>query len=231
MLRAAIYARVSTELQKDEETVQTQLYETKKAIEDDGNSLLADCEYVDEGWSGAILERPQLDLLRQDACEKKFDIVYSLDMGRLARKFVHQEIVIEELRGFDIQFKSLHDINGETPEEQLMGNVMGIFHEYERVKIAERFRLGKLNKVRSGKLLGYEPPYGYDYIPIKGKGREKINGYFVVNEEEAHVVKMIFEWIGIECISIKEVIRRLYDLGIPPKSRCVTRGHLAHSTA
>lgn len=219
MLRAALYARVSTELQKDEKTVENQLAEILPVIEKDGNSLLEGCQYIDEGWSGAILERPELDRLRSDARDKKFDILYVYDRGRLARKFVYQEIVIEELKGLDLQFKSLHDINGETPEEQLMGSVMGVFHEYERMKITERFRIGKLNKVRSGKLLGYQAPYGYDYIPIKGKGLDKINGKFVINEEEAKVVKMIFEWIGVECVSIKEVIRRLYDMGIPPKKQ------------
>ncbi|HUC96327.1 MAG TPA: recombinase family protein [Candidatus Saccharimonadales bacterium] len=219
MLRAALYARVSTELQKDEETVQNQLTEIRRVIAEDGNSLLDSCEYIDEGWSGAILERPSLDIMRQDAREKKFDILYVYDKGRLARKYVYQEIVIEELANLDITFKSLHDINGTTPEEQVMGGVMGIFHEYERVKITERFRIGKLNKVRSGKLLGYQAPYGYDYVPIRGKGVDKINGKFVINEEEAEVVKMIFEWIGIECVSIKEVVRRLYDLGVMPKKQ------------
>jgi site-specific DNA recombinase len=219
MLRAAFYARVSTDLQKDEETVQNQITELRQRIITDGNTLLDSCEYIDEGWSGAILERPSLDLMRQDAREKKFDILYVYDRGRLARKFVYQEIVIEELTNLDIEFKSLHDINGVTPEEQLMGSVMGIFHEYERMKITERFRIGKLDKVRGGELLGYQAPYGYDYIPIKGKGHEKINGRFVINEEEAKVVRMIFEWIAIECVSIKEVIRRLYDQGIPPKKQ------------
>lgn len=219
MLRAALYARVSTEGQKDEQTVKVQIAEIKAAIIADKNTLLESCEYIDDGWSGAILERPELDRMRADAREKKFDILYVYDRGRLARKFVYQEIVIEELTNLDITFKSLHDINGKTPEEQLMGSVMGVFHEYERLKITERFRIGKLNKVRSGKLLGYQAPYGYDYVPIKGKGAEKINGKFVINEEEAKVVKMIFEWIGIECVSIKEVIRRLYDMGIPPKKQ------------
>jgi site-specific DNA recombinase len=73
-----------------------------------------------------------------------------------------------------------------------MKSVMGVFHEYERLKITERFRIGKLNKVRAGKLLGYQAPYGYDYIPIKGKGLDKLNGKFVINEEEAKVIQMIF---------------------------------------
>jgi site-specific DNA recombinase len=219
MLRAALYARVSTENQKDEETVQNQLSEVRRTITEHGNTLLESCEYIDEGWSGAILERPSLDLMRTDAHDKKFDILYVYDKGRLARIFFHQEIVIDELRQLGIEFHSLHDINGVSPEEKLMGGVMGMFHEYERMKISERFRIGKLNKVRSGKLLGYQAAYGYDYEPIKGKGLDKINGKFVINEEEAKTVQMIFEWIGIECVSIKEVVRRLYDLGIPPKKQ------------
>jgi site-specific DNA recombinase len=112
MLRAALYARVSTELQKDEETVQNQLSEIRQAIKDDGNTLIESCEYIDEGWSGAILERPSLDNMRADAREKKFDILYVYDKGRLARKYVYQEIVIEELTNLEITFKIFHDING-----------------------------------------------------------------------------------------------------------------------
>jgi site-specific DNA recombinase len=219
MKRAALYARVSTQRQKDEQTIDTQLNEIKRGIEVDGCVLIEDCVYKDEGWSGAILERPDLDRLRQDAREGKFDIVYVFDRGRLSRKFVYQEILIEELAKHNVDFKSLHDVNGTSPEEQLMGSVMGVFHEYERVKIAERFRLGKLNKVRNGNLLGYIGPYGYDYIPVKGKGLNKVNGRFVINEEEAEVVRMVFDWVGNECISLREVIRRLYDLKIPPKKQ------------
>lgn len=217
MKRAALYARVNTDNQKDEQTIETQLHEIREAIKADSCVLIEDCIYKDEGWSGAFLERPALDQLRQDAKLNKFDIVYVFDRGRLSRKFVYQEIVIEELGHSGVEFKSLHDVNGKTPEEQLMGSVMGVFHEYERVKIAERFRLGKLNKVRGGNLLGYNPPYGYNYTPVKGKGVNKQNGYFEINEQEAKVVKMMFEWVGIEGVSLREVIRRLYEMEIPPR--------------
>jgi site-specific DNA recombinase len=217
MKRAAFYVRVSTDKQAEEKTSKTQIYELEEVIKTDGNQLMPDCRYEDNGWSGAILERPALDALRQDAKAEKFDILYVYDRGRLARKFVYQEIVIEELGNTGIEFKSLHDINGSSPEQQLMGNVMGVFHEYERIKIAERFRLAKLQKVRSNKLLGYNPPYGYDYIPVKGTGSAKVNGRFVVNKEEAKAVQLIFEWVGIENIPLREVIRRLYDMGIKPR--------------
>lgn len=219
MKRAGYYARVSTEKQKDEETIENQINEIKAAIKEDKNVLVVGCEYKDDGWSGAILERPALDTMRQDARDGKFDILYVYDRGRLARKFLYQGLVIEELENLRIEFKSLHDINGNaSPEEILMGNVMGVFHEYERLKITERFRIGKLSKVGRGELLGYQPAYGYDYTPIKRKANRKVkNGFFTINEDEAKVVRLMFNWVSIECVSLKEVIRRLYDLGIPPK--------------
>jgi len=217
MKEAAAYVRVSTDKQADEKTYETQIDEIKRRAIADGNNLPDDLVYLDDGWSGAYLERPALDLLRQDAREGKFQILYVYDKGRLSRIFVHQEIVIEELQGFDVEFISLHDINGSTPEEKVMGGVMGLFHEYERVKTAERFRIAKLNKVRHGNLLGYNPPYGYDYVPVQGKGTSKVNGYFVINEEEAAVVRQMYQWVGVEGASLREVVRRLYDKGIPPK--------------
>ncbi|HMS92227.1 MAG TPA: recombinase family protein [Candidatus Saccharibacteria bacterium] len=217
MKQAAAYVRVSTDKQADEKTYETQIDEIKRKVEKDGHILSDQFIYLDDGWSGAYLERPALDQLRQDAREQKFNVLYVYDKGRLSRIFVHQEIVIEELLSYDIEFVSLHDINGSTPEEKVMGGVMGLFHEYERVKTAERFRLAKLNKVRHGNLLGYNPPYGYDYVPVQGKGSTKVNGYFVINEEEAKVVRMMYEWVGVEGISLREVIRRLYEKGIPPK--------------
>ncbi|PKL31373.1 hypothetical protein CVV43_02605 [Candidatus Saccharibacteria bacterium HGW-Saccharibacteria-1] len=216
-MKAAMYARVSTERQKDEQTIETQLDEVKNAVEKDGNTLSDEDIYTDDGWSGAYLPRPSLDKLRQDAKNHKFDILYTYDKGRISRMYIHQEIVINELKDINIEFKSLHDINGKTPEEQVMGGVMGIFHEYERVKTSERFRIAKLNKVKNGKLLGYNPPYGYDYIPVSGNGMSKRNGKFVINNIEAENVKKIFNWVGIEEISLREVIRRLYEEGIPPK--------------
>lgn len=217
-MRAALYARVSTELQKEEKTIETQLHEVEQAIKADGNTILPEHKYQDNGWSGAYLGRPGLDNLRQGAKEHQFEIVYIYDKGRLSRVYIHQEIVIEELNQLGIEIKSLHDINGTTPEEKVMGGVMGLFHEYERAKITERFRLAKMNKVRNGKLLGYNPPYGYNYIPVIGSGTDKINGRFEINPEEAEVVKKIFNWVD-QGVSLNDVIRKLLHEGIPPKKQ------------
>lgn len=218
-MKAALYARVSTAGQEDEETIDNQLTELRTRIKEDGHSLSPAHEYKDDGWTGTMLERPALDVLRSDAKEGKFEILYFYDRGRLARKFVYQEVVIDEIRALGIECISLHDINGTSPEEQLMGSVMGVFHEYERVKIAERMRIGKLHKVRENKkLLGYNAAYGYDYHHLIKKGPNARDGFFTINEKEAEVVRMVFEWVA-SGVSLRDVIRRLYELGIPPKKQ------------
>ncbi len=221
MKRTAIYMRVSTAHQEEEQTIENQKMEILERIKKDSDAVLVtDYEYKDEGWSGAIIERPSLDRMRSDAREGKFDVLYVYDRGRLSRKFVHQEIMLEELRECGIECISLHDINGQTTEEMLMGSVMGIFHEYERVKITERMRIGKVRKVRENKkLLGYTPKYGYDYFPRIKTGPDARDGYFKINDEQAKVVRQIFEWIAAG-VSKHEVKRKLYEMGIaPPKGK------------
>jgi site-specific DNA recombinase len=217
MKRAAIYMRVSTAHQEEEQTIENQKMEILERVQKDADvTLITDYEYKDDGWSGAIIERPDLDRMRSDAREGKFDVLYVYDRGRLSRKFVHQEIILEELRECGIECISLHDINGQTTEEVLMGSVMGIFHEYERVKITERMRIGKVRKVRENKkLLGYQPKYGYDYFPRIKTGPDARDGYFEINKQQASVVKQIFEWIA-GGVSKHEVKRKLFKMGIPP---------------
>jgi site-specific DNA recombinase len=234
MKRAAVYVRVSTAGQEDEETIESQLMELRERIKEEGHLLLPECTYRDDGWTGTLLERPDLDRMRSDAKDKKFDILYFYDRGRIARKFVYQEVVLDELQEDGIECISLHDINGTTPEEQLMGSVMGIFHEYERIKITERMRLGKMRKVRENKkLLGYNPSYGYDYHHrIKG-GPDERDGYFSVNEKEAEVVRQVFQWVA-DGVSLRDVIRRLQEQGTPPKKQkrmTWTKGPIARMLA
>ena len=216
MKRAAIYMRVSTARQEEDQTVENQYMELKERIKSDGNLLLPECIYKDEGWSGAILQRPNLDRMRSDARGHKFEILYSYDRGRVSRKFVHQEIILDDLRECKIEYISLHDINGSSPEETLMGGVMGIFHEYEKLKITERMRIGKIRKVKeTKKLLGYNPKYGYDYHPRIKTGPNTTDCYFTINSKEAVAVSQMFEWIATG-YSKHEVRKMLYEKGIAP---------------
>lgn len=208
-----LYARVSTTKQEEEATIESQINEIKERVERDGNILPTENIFIDNGWTGEMLQRPALDLMRDAAKDGRFQILYVYDRGRVSRVFFHQEIILEELREKEIEFISLHDLNAITPEDRVLQGMQGLFAEYERIKIAERMRRGKLYKARSGVLINGSALYGYNYI----KKTDSKPAHYVINKEEARVVKMIYEWVGNERISLREVIRRLFDMGISPR--------------
>lgn len=217
--RAALYARVSTDRQKEEATIASQVDEIRRRIEADGHRLSEDCVFTDDGYSGELLVRPGLDRLRDTAQRGRIDLLYVYDRGRLSRKFAYQELLIDELHSLGVAFVTLHDAPAETPEERVLQAMQGVFHEYERVKITDRMRRGKLYKVRSGRLLGHLAPYGYTYVPKTRAGE----GGLQVNEIEADVVRRIFAWVGEDGATVREVVRRLSAAGIPPRnSRAVS---------
>lgn len=212
---ASFYARVSSMRQESEETIKSQVDEIKKRIKEDGNILPKDNIFIDDGWTGEILERPNLDLMRDAAKLGKFQTLYVYDRGRLSRVFFHQEIILDELRDLEIEFISLRDINAVTPEDQVMQSMQGIFHQYERMKIIERFRRGKLYKARQKIIINGQSLFGYTYI----KKSEKESAKIIINEADAEIVRKIFRWVGIEGVSMRGVIERLYREGIFPRKR------------
>lgn len=224
-LIAALYARVSTNRQEEQETISSQVDEIKRKISEDGNIIHPDNIFIDDGWTGEMLQRPSLDKMRDAAIAGDFEVLYVYDRGRLSRVFAYQEIILEEIIDKGIKFVTLHDVQAVTPEERVLQAMQGVFHEYERVKIAERMRRGKLFKAKSGVLINGSALYGYKYF----KKSDKEPAHYEVNEEEARVVRMIYQWIGVEKVSMREAIKRLYDMGITPrkgKSEFWTKGPL-----
>jgi len=222
---AALYARVSTGNQEKQETILSQVAEIKERISKDGLMLGENLSFYDEGWTGSVLARPELDKLRDAVKSKLFQVLYVYDLGRLSRDFLNQLILKKEIEDTGVKIISLHDINNETPESGFAQNVMGLFHDYERIKIAERFRRGKLYKAKNGILFGWNAPYGYKYI----KGDKKtIPGSFVVVKEEAEIVKIIFKWLVDEQMTIRQIILRLFEQKILPRKN--KKGYWSTST-
>lgn len=212
MKRAALYARVSTARQEQEETIDSQIAEVRQRIDADNATLLDANVYVDEGYSGSLLERPALDAMLDAAKNKGFDVLYIYDLGRLSRQLSHLLIVIEQLDKYERELVSLHERITGTPEDKFLLQIMGSMHEYERAKITERFRRGKMYKARSGKIVGYNAPYGYRY--------DKEAGDFNIYEPEAVVVRQLFAWVADEGLSTYALIDRLHERGItPPKNQ------------
>jgi len=210
-------ARVSTSNQEDQKTIEAQLSEVREFAKKQGYIIVK--EYIDEGWSGDILARPNLDQLRHDARNRKWDAVLIYDPDRLGRRLFYQQIVIDELKQLDIEilFVTMPPIKNESDE--LMFGIRGLFAQYEKAKITERFRIGKVNRVKNGHVLTTEAPYGYTYVLNKGKrgSAEYVAGHYIINEREAEIVRKIFKWVADDGLTLRAVVKQLLALGIKPR--------------
>lgn len=212
----AIYIRVSLLKDEDEKTLDNQLMAIEEFAKEKGYTIVQ--KYVDDGWSGDDLVRPSLDQLRMDAKKKMWDAVLVYDPDRLARRSAWQEIVIEELKQLSIETLFVTVPPPKNDEDIIMYKMRGVFAEYERMKIRERFRLGKIRKLKSGHILTSEPKYGWNYIPKKKNEDNSVtHGYYEINEDEARVCRMIWNWIDKEDLTLRGVVKRLHELKIRPR--------------
>jgi site-specific DNA recombinase len=207
----AVYGRVSTSNQENEGTIETQLSAVEEHARKNGYVIVQ--RYLDEGWSGDTIVRPALDQLRVDAKKKNWEAVLIYDPDRLARRGAWQEVVTEELHELGIDVLYVTVPQAKTDEDKIMSKMRGVFAEYERMKIKERFRLGKVRKAKEGHIIASEAPYGYTFI-IRTAERQ---GYYEINEVEASVVKDIFVWVADEGLTLRSVVRRLQELAIMPR--------------
>ncbi|PPB80670.1 site-specific DNA recombinase [Mycetohabitans endofungorum] len=207
----ALYARVSSEQQNKRGTVESQLAALKERISADGAQIAEDMCFVDAGVSGATLIRPQLERLRDCAALSAIDQLYILSPDRLARKYAHQALLMEEFAACGVQVVFLNHAIGTTPEESLLLQMQGMIAEYERAKIAERHRRGKLHGAKRGSINVLSgAPYGYRYIR---RQLDATPARYVIELPQAATVRSIFQWVGMERLSIGEVVRRLTDSG------------------
>ena len=213
----ALYGRVSTARQEDEQTIKTQLVAAREFAKKNGFNIIK--EYTDEGWSGTILARPGLDQLRSDARKKLWDAILIYDPDRLARVYFYQELVMDELREIGVETLFVTVPPSKNHEDQLMNGVRGVFAQYERMKITERFRLGKVRKAKEGHIVSSDAPYGYTLVTKKGKigDADFVQTHYEINETEARVVRMIFGWLANDGLTIRKVAKRLQELGVLPR--------------
>src|SRR5271156_5602618 len=210
-VQCALYARVSSESQARDNTIASQVAALRERIVADGFLLEPDHSYEDEGYSGSILSRPALERLRDAVAGGRIERIYVHAPDRLARRYAHQVLLIDEFRRAGAEVVFLNRPIGGTAEDDLLLQVQGVIAEYERAKILERGRRGRRHAARSGSVSALTgAPFGYRYV------RRDLGGgvaRFEVVEEEAHIVRLIFAWIGLERASMREVCRRLERMG------------------
>lgn len=209
-MRAAIYARVSTEAQEARGTIGSQVASLRERVAAEGHQLVA--EHCDDGHSGARLDRPGLDALRDGAEAGVFDVVWCLSPDRLARVYAYQVIVLDELacHGVAVRFADAPAIDDDDPQARLLTQVQGVIAEYERAKIAERYRRGKLWRSRAGEVLAWRAPYGYRRVTRTATSPAHLEIY----EPEAAVVRRIFGDYVSGGHSTREITRRLNADGV-----------------
>jgi site-specific DNA recombinase len=211
-VQAAIYARVSSDQQAAANTIESQLAALRAwVIDDEGLSLPAELEFIDDGYSGAALVRPALERLRDLAAAGGVDRLYVHSPDRLARKYAYQVLLLEEFSRSGVEVIFLNHEIGRSPEDDLLLQVQGMIAEYERAKLIERQRRGKRHAAHAGSVNVLSgAPYGYRYVTRhEGGGQAR----YEILLEEARVVRQIFEWIGGDRLTIGEVCRRLTQAG------------------
>jgi site-specific DNA recombinase len=211
-LRVAIYARVSSERQAQEDTIASQLEALDRRVREDGLGCDPELRFIDDGVSGTLLFRPALERLRDQAAAGSFDRLYVQDPDRFSRKYAYQVLILEELARCGVEVVFLCNPHSDDPAENLLVQVQGMIAEYERAKIMERSRRGKQHAARRGSVnVLSAAPYGYRYIRKQDGDGE---GRYQVVAEEARVARKIFEWVGRDHCSLCEVARRLKGEGV-----------------
>ncbi len=215
MKNAAIYARVSSERQKEEHTIASQTAALKEWAPTQHCRVSPDCIFEDEGYSGATLQRPGLERMRDLAAEGQLDIILAHAPDRLSRKYAYQVLLIEEFARLGVDVVFLRSPQAQTPEDQLLLQFQGMIAEYERAQIAERTRRGKRHRAKAGSVNVLSgAPYGYRYQ----RKTETADAYYGVLESEAAVVRRVFALYTQEGYSINAIAHLLNEEQVPTRT-------------
>jgi site-specific DNA recombinase len=210
-MHVAVYARVSTTRQAQAQTIEQQLDRLRAAAAERGWVLDERHVYRDDGYSGASLGRPGLDRLRDHAALADLDVVLVTAPDRLARNYVHQVLLIEELATHGCGVEFLDRPMSSDPHDQLLLQIRGAVAEYERTLIAERMRRGRQAKLRAGTLLPWTtPPFGYRLDPERPRDAAAVR----VEPGEAVLVAQLFDWYLEPQATVCRLARRLTELGV-----------------
>src|SRR5882672_3560356 len=205
MRMAAIYARVSSKQQREAHTITSQtaaLIEWARTLD---LEVPTPWIFEDDGYSGATLERPGLERVRDLAAEGQIQTVLVHSPDRLSRKYAYQILLIEELARHGVETRFLNAPQGATAEDQLLVQFQGIIAEYERAQILERSRRGKRHRAKQGEVSVLSgAPYGYRSV----RKTEEQAAYYEVIEAEAQVVHQVYELYTVSGLSIGAIARR-----------------------
>src|SRR5215212_9592583 len=161
--KAILYARVSSDEQaRHGYSLDQQIGALREWVAGHGYYILE--EVRDEGWSGAYLERPGLDQVRDLVEAGGVSLVLAQDADRITREPMHRAFLDDEFERLGTRLSALDDWGDNTHEGELLKYLKGWVSKGERLKIAERSRRGKREKARRGQTVGVlRAPLGFSY--------------------------------------------------------------------
>jgi site-specific DNA recombinase len=186
--RAILYARVSTEEQaKSGYSLAQQIEALREYAAHEGYEVLE--EVTDPGQSGASLERPGMDRVRDLVVTGDVSVVLAQDRDRFTREPAYHYLLKKEFEEHNCKLCALNDRGDESPEGELTDGILDQLAKYERAKVAERSRRGKTRKAREGKLIaGHTPKYGFRFNGDRTS--------YVLYKTTMEVVRRIFETVA-----------------------------------
>jgi site-specific DNA recombinase len=215
MSNAAIYARVSSARQKEQQTIGSQTAALQSHAEDLGLDVPAQWVFEDDGQSGASLVRPALERLRDLVCQVPVDVLLVYSPDRLARKYAYQALLIEEFAKAGTTVVFLKGPRGDSPEDALLTQFQGMIAEYERAQILERTRRGKTHRARAGTVNVLSgAPFGYRYVPKN----DHAEACYEIVPHEAAIVAELFARYADGGVAIGALARWLSGLGVPNRT-------------
>lgn len=204
--KVAIYARVSTTNQAEEGySIDGQIDSLEKYCEAMGWDVYN--KYIDAGFSGGSLNRPEMTNLINDVQNGLFDTVLVYKLDRLSRNVRDTLYLIKDVFNTNkIDFVSIQEnIDTSSAMGTLFLTLLSAIAEFEREQIKERMQLGKLGRAKSGKSMQWaKTSFGYDYI--------KETGTLSVNPYQALIVRKMFEWYlsGMSITKLRDTLNEQY---------------------
>ena len=215
MSNAAIYARVSSARQKEQETIRSQTAALRAHAEQLGLDVPEQWVFEDDGHSGASLVRPALERLRDLVCQVPVDVLLVYSPDRLARKYAYQALLIEEFAKAGTTVMFVKGPRSDSPEDALLVQFQGMIAEYERAQILERTRRGKAHRAKSGTINVLSgAPFGYRYV----RKSEHAEARYEVVAHEAAIVAELFARYADGGVAIGELARWLSGLGVATRT-------------
>ena len=206
-LRVTDYARVSTDHLEQKKSLQNQVEHFEQYIKENPNWTYVK-GYVDEGITGTSdVKRDNFMKMIEDARNGKFDLIVTKEISRFSRNTLDSIKYTRELLSYGVAVLFVNDnINTAMPDSELRLTIMASMAQDEIRRLSERVKFGMNRAIERGEILGNDLLYGYK--------KDKDTGVLNIIEEEAKVVRRIYELYAVEELTLSKIVKTLNSEGL-----------------